>query len=151
MNLDMKSKKGFTLIELLVVIAVIGLLCLLTVLALGQKRQQMRDIERLSNLRDIQAHLELYFVTHNEYPVVSQPGKVLGSSDAACLGSAGFAPANCADPIMTVVPSDPGNFQYTYASQDGSSYNIVAQIEGEIEGLQGKIQVTPSLIQRIGN
>jgi len=147
----MKSNKGFTLIELLVVIAVIGLLSLLTVLALGQKREQMRDIERLSNLRDIQAHLELYFVGHNEYPVMAPPGKPLGAADTSCLSNAGFAGSNCTDPIMTNVPKDPSDFQYIYSSTDGTSYNIQAQLEGEIDGFKGKLQVTPSLIQQIGS
>lgn len=146
----MNYKKGFTLIELLVVIAVIGLLSLLTVVALGQKREQMRDIERLSNLRDVQAHLELYFVGHNEYPIVGTPGKVLGSADAACLSATGFGPSNCANPIMTNVPKDPGDFQYLYASPDGSGYTISAELEGTIEGYSGKLQVTPSLIQQVG-
>lgn len=146
----MQNKKGFTLIELLVVIAVIGLLSLLTVLALGQKREQMRDIERLSNLRDIQAHLELFFVNHSEYPVVAAPGKPLGAGDTACLNNAGFAPANCTDPIMTNVPNDPGDYQYVYSS-DGSSYTIQSQLEGKIENFQGKLVVTPSLIQQVGN
>lgn len=144
-------KKGFTLIELLVVIAVIGLLSLLTVIALGQKREQMRDIERLSNMRDIQAHLELYFVTHNEYPVVSAPGKILGEADAACLSNAGFASLNCSDPLMKNVPKDPGDFRYIYTSADGLTYTIMAELEGQIEGLVGKIVVTPSLIQQVRN
>lgn len=147
----MNYKKGFTLIELLVVIAVIGLLTLLTVLALGQKREQMRDIERLSNLRDLQAHLELYFANHNQYPVVPAPGKILGGSDAACLSNSGFVGAECSDPIMKNVPKDPGEFQYIYTSIDGLIYTMSAQIEGEIENLHGKIQVTPSLIQQIGS
>ncbi len=147
----MQSKKGFTLIELLVVIAVIGLLSLLTVLALGQKREQMRDIERLSNLRDIQAHLELYFVNHSAYPVVTAPGKELGGSDTSCLNNTGFAPTGCADPIMTNLPKDPGEFQYIYSSADGSNYTILAELEGEIEGFRGKLQVTPSFIQQVGS
>lgn len=145
----MHYKKGFTLIELLVVIAVIGLLSLLTVISLGQKREQMRDIERLSNLRDIQAHLELYYVNHNEYPVVTAPGRPLGVADTACLSNSGFATVNCPDSIMQNIPKDPGDYQYLYSS-DGSSYTILAQIEGNIEGLTGKIQVTPSTIQPIG-
>lgn len=146
----MDYKKGFTLIELLVVIAVIGLLTLLTVLSLGQKREQMRDIERLSNLRDVQAHLELYFANHSEYPVAPAPGKVLGGPDASCLNNTGFTNSECADPIMKNVPKDPSDFQYVYTSTDGLTYNITAQVEGQIENLSGKIQVTPSLIQQVG-
>lgn len=146
----MNQKKGFTLIELLVVIAVIGLLSLLTVISLGQKREQMRDTQRLSNLRDIQAHLELYFVNHNEYPIIAAPGKPLGQMDTACLSNSGFAPENCPEAIMKNIPKDPSDYQYMYSSTDGSSYTIIAQIEGNVEGMSGKIQVTPSNISAIG-
>lgn len=146
----MNHKKGFTLVELLVVFAVIGLLSLLTVISLGQKREQMRDTQRLSNLRDIQAHLELYFINHNEYPVVAPPGKSLGQVDTACLSNSGFAPENCSEAIMKSIPKDPSDYQYVYSSADGSSYTILAQIEGEVEGIKGKIQVTPSNISAIG-
>ncbi len=145
----MNYKKGFTLIELLVVISVIGLLTLVTVVALGQKREQMRDIERLSNMRDLQAHLELYFVTHNQYPVVAPPGKILGSADAACLSNSGFVGGDCPDPIMKNIPQDPGDFQYVYTSTDGLSYSISAQLEGQIESLQGKIVAVPSVIRQV--
>ncbi len=146
-----QSNKGFTLIELLVVIAVIGLLSLLTVLALGQKREQMRDIERLSNLRDVQAHLELYFVNNNAYPVAPAPGKTLGAQDSSCLNNTGFAPTGCADAIMTNIPQDPGGFTYVYSSADGTTYTISAELEGEIEGFRGRLQATPSFIQQVGN
>ena len=146
----MHVKKGFTLIELLVVIAVIGLLSLLTVISLGQKREQMRDVQRLSNLRDVQAHLELYYVNHNEYPKVVLPGKSLGVADMACLSNSGFASENCTESIMKNIPKDPGDYQYIYSSVDGFSYSILAQIEGEVEGLKGKVQVTPSNIVPIG-
>ena len=64
----MKTKKGFTLIELLVVIAIIGLLATLSVVSLNNARERARDARRLSDVRQIQTALELYYNIENVYP-----------------------------------------------------------------------------------
>lgn len=64
----MKNKKGFTLIELLVVIAIIGLLATLSVVSLNNARERARDARRLSDIRQIQTALELYYNIKNVYP-----------------------------------------------------------------------------------
>ena len=64
----MKNKKGFTLIELLVVIAIIGLLSTLSVLALNGARARARDAKRISDIKQIQTALEMYYNENNVYP-----------------------------------------------------------------------------------
>jgi general secretion pathway protein G len=63
-----KTKKGFTLIELLVVIAIIGLLSTLSILALNSARARSRDAKRISDVRQIQTALEMYYNDNNDYP-----------------------------------------------------------------------------------
>src|SRR3989344_2123391 len=63
-----KSKKGFTLIEMLVVIAVIGLLASMVLLGLGGARPAARDARRISDLRQLQAVLELFNQGYGRYP-----------------------------------------------------------------------------------
>jgi prepilin-type N-terminal cleavage/methylation domain-containing protein len=66
-----QGKKGFTLIELLVVIAIIGLLSTLSILALNQARARARDAKRISDVRQIQTALELYYNDSNNYPTTA--------------------------------------------------------------------------------
>ncbi len=62
------NKSGFTLIELLVVIAIIGLLSTLSILALNQARAKARDAKRISDVRQMQTALELYYNDTGTYP-----------------------------------------------------------------------------------
>lgn len=141
------NKKGFTLIELLVVIAIIGLLSTLAVVALGSAREKARDSKRLSDLKQTQTALELYYTDQNAYPIVAAPGQVLGAGNFACLNAAGFAAAGCANPYMGLIPTDPGSNSYTYVSADGTTYSIAATLEGDVNGLNGAITASPSGIQ----
>lgn len=67
-----KKRPAFTLIELLVVIAIIGLLATLSILALNQSRARARDAKRVSDIRQIQTALEMYYHAAGHYPPVSQ-------------------------------------------------------------------------------
>ena len=141
------NKKGFTLIELLVVIAIIGLLSTLAVVALSSARTKARDSKRLSDLKQTQTALELYYTDQNQYPVAAVAVN-LGAGNFACLHSAGFAAAGCANPYMGLVPTDPSAGQnYAYTSADGSTYSIAAALEGTVNGLTGNITASPSGIQ----
>ena len=138
------NKKGFTLIELLVVIAIIGLLSTLAVVALGSARQKARDAKRVSDLKQIQTALELYYTDKNAYPPAPNPN-VLGGAAAGCLDSSGFKVNGCVKPIyMGLIPKDPSEGQtYTYAVA-ADSYTVNATLEGDVNGLTGAIKLTPS-------
>lgn len=138
------NKKGFTLIELLVVIAIIGLLSTLAVVALGSARIKARDAKRLSDLKQVQTALELYYTDKGTYPVAAV-AVTLGDANHICLNLAsGFTTVSCADAYMGLVPKDPGSNSYAYTSTDGTTYTIVATLEDTVNGLTKKINVLPS-------
>ena len=141
----MKKNKGFTLIELLVVIAIIGLLSTLAVVALGNARQKARDAKRLSDLKQLQTALELYYTDQTDYPPAAAP-VVLGApaGSQACLNASGFTTAACASPYMGQVPADPLAAQnYTY-TKGVNTYTITATLETAMNGLTGEVTLSPS-------
>jgi len=64
---------GFTLIELLVVIAIIGMLASVILASLNTARLKARDARRLSDIKEIQTALALYFDDQSpvSYPTTS--------------------------------------------------------------------------------
>ena len=62
------SRNGFTLIELLVVIFIIGLLSAIIFPRFAVMREKARDTERITDVRQIQNALEVYYNRQNRYP-----------------------------------------------------------------------------------
>ena len=137
------NKKGFTLIELLVVVAISGLLSTVAVVALSSARLRARDSKRLSDLKQVQSALELYYTDNNAYPTAAT-AVTLGSGAYQCLNSTGWAAAGCANPYMGQVARDPGTGTYLYTSANGTSYSISATLEGTVNNLTGTIYATQS-------
>lgn len=116
-------KDGFTLIELLVVIAVIGILASVILASLNSARSKARDAQRISQLREVQKALEMYYADNGTYPA--------GSNGAGCsagvwntplapLVSGGYLGAVPADPTNGAVGNV--NFCYNYSTASGSAY-----------------------------
>src|SRR3989344_5524675 len=145
-----KQRKGFTLIELLVVLAIIGLLSTLAVVSLNNARQKSRDSKRLSDIKQVQTALELYFSDVGTYPVEAA-AVVLGSANEVTLSSTnGFAATAAGTTYVGKVPSNPtpNGADYSYTSADGSTYAITFSIEGATGGLaEGAHSASPSGIQ----
>ena len=116
-------RRGFTLIELLVVIAIIGLLASVVLASLNTARKKGRDARRISDIKQLQLAVELYYDSHsNAYPDVSP-------------GLSALTPA-----FISVVPTDPLTgtaYGYTGSAADGSascstscsSYTLSATME----------------------
>ena len=125
------SRKGFTLIEILIVVAIIGILASVVLVGLRPAQRLGRDARRLSDLRQIQVVLELYFNKCGFYPggfdctdTIVQPNWT-GLRDA--LTNAGLG--------VTKLPSDPLNnstYYYRYGASPSSrptNYVLGAQLE----------------------
>jgi len=131
----MRNNKGFTLIELLVVIAIIGLLSTLAVVSLNNARAKSRDARRVSDIKNIQTALELYFNDCGGYPTA--------------LGSSIASPATCGNTTyMSTVPSNPtpggATYGYTLAT-GGATYSLTYNLEGASGGLSsGNHTATPA-------
>ncbi|OJI07840.1 hypothetical protein BK004_00115 [bacterium CG10_46_32] len=144
-------KKGFTLVELLVVIAIIGVLSTLAVVALNNAREKSRDAKRVSDIKQIQTALELYFTDKNTYPAGTD--LVLGDATAEALSGGGFtATAGVSETTyMGKVPTNPtpGGVDYAYTqTSSGVSYEIVFSLEGQTGSLLlGTHTASPSGIQ----
>src|SRR5579864_21753 len=109
-------KRGFTLIELLVVIAMIGILASIVLASLNSARQKGRDARRISDVKEIQLALELYYDANGSYP---------NAISTTTLVTPGY---------ISVVPVDPSNqHSYAYAGLGSgatcSSYHLGASLE----------------------
>lgn len=113
------SLRGFTLIELLVVIAIIGILSSVVLASLNSARQKGRDARRISDIKQIQLALELYYDAYGMYPT---------AISTSTLVTPGY---------IAALPADPTNaapYSYTPYAVSGSaatcsSYHLGASLE----------------------
>lgn len=64
----LRKKDAFTLVELLVVIAIIGLLSSIVLASLSKARSQSRDGKRVTDVKQIQLAIGLYYDANNKFP-----------------------------------------------------------------------------------
>ncbi|MDO8481496.1 MAG: prepilin-type N-terminal cleavage/methylation domain-containing protein [bacterium] len=111
--------RGFTLIELLVVMAIIGILSSIVLTSLGTSRQKARDARRVSDIKQLQLAIELYYDANGTYPLT------IGSGTTGPLAGAGY---------ISVIPTDPSdNDAYRYAALGDETgcynYHLGASLE----------------------
>lgn len=137
-----RGPKGFTLIELLVVIAIIGVLASIVLASLATARRKSRDARRITDLKQIQLALELYFdgFGNGQYPQAEANcpagfGTYNGLNRAAPDGlvNNGYIPSIPTDPLRTGTPGEPC---YPYATPTAAAgtrttYHIGASFEDE--------------------
>ena len=146
LNVFFKKKlgaAGFTLIELLVVIAIIGVLASIVLASLNSARAKSRDARRLTDIKQIQLALELYFdgAGGNQYPVGTS-----GAANCTLALNYGLQVVSAAG-LIPQIPRDPssGNTDatavcYTYASgilnaaTARTSYHLAATLEDANNG-----------------
>ena len=111
------NKKGFTLIELLVVIAIIGILSSVVLASLNSARIKARDAKRISDIKQLQLALEMYYDDNSHYPTAI--------SDATLVTDVGY---------LASLPVDPSTAAgYAYAGLGSgdtcTSYHLGATLE----------------------
>jgi len=139
-------KKGFTLIELLIVVAIIGVLATLLMANFVGVRQRARDAQRKSDIRQIQAALEIFRSDSSSYPLNgSGPGKF--PQTGSCKQS--LQSQDGSSTYMTSISCDPngGSNVYTYTS-DGTTYTLTACLENasdsQVDSPKNGICTTPA-------
>lgn len=141
-----KKQKGFTLIELLVVIAIIGLLSTLSILALNQARARARDAKRISDVKQIQTALELYYNDVGDYPADGAivAGAAISSSNGTYLAAIPSPPT----PIDgSACPAAQPNYTYDYTGSGvagTASYKLNYCLGATINNVPGNVLQTAS-------
>lgn len=133
------NKKGFTLIELLVVIAIIGLLSTLAVVSLNNARSKSRDAKRISDIKQIQTALELYYTDNDGYPNTTEfaEGGPIDDVETTFMGTIPTAPTPFDSPSTGTACTEARN-SYTYAAwSDNTSYTIYYCLGADTGGLSG--------------
>jgi hypothetical protein len=117
--------------------------------AQGGETPEQRDVTRLSNVKQIQTFLELYYSKNTVYPITSTT-VVLGSENFKCLGENGFGTVGCSEPILALLPSDPlsPEANYVYLSTSGATYTIYFYLETDTKYFKaGKVRASPAGIK----
>lgn len=119
-----RQSAGFSLIELMAVIAIIGILSTVMFATYGTARERARDSRRITDIRQLQLGLELYF----EACARTYPGSLSVSANDGCSGGITFGD------FLQTIPDDPQGDPYEY-STTGSNYCLGAVLENENHSL----------------
>jgi len=136
-NKQNNNQPAFTLIELLVVIAIIGILTALAVVSLQNSRRSARDAKRISDVKQLQIALELYYQDNSSYPATLTPGETLSSNTITYMETIPYPP--------TTLDGDCSTTSYIYStSNDYTYYNIHFCISNNIGSLPaGEVVASP--------
>lgn len=125
----MKKNNGFTLVELLVVIAIIGILSSAVLVSLKSARTKAMVSKSLTDLKQIQTALELYYDANGSYPLSA--GGWSGFYTAWGTPSANWI-VGLAPTYIQSLPREPRNTtdphdQYYYFST-GTDYKLLYHV-----------------------
>ncbi len=150
-----QTRRGFTLIELLVVIAIIGILASIIMASMNTARQKGRDAKRVSDIKQLQLALELYYDANGNYPA-----NIYGSPSV--LVSGGYISAVPYDPNASApCTSDSGSGCYIYVALNssgcgvtctsGTSYHLGAVLEATNSAISSDSDACPGSVATAGN
>jgi len=115
------TQGGFTIVELVIAIGVLAIVSTVSVMMVRSARSEMRDSVTISDVKQMQAGMELYFAEQYSYPVVAQPIE-LGVQGSTCLDNKGFSSQCKAErPYMPIVPANASGVSYVYLSRNNEN------------------------------
>ncbi len=131
-----KTQKGFTLVELLVAIGIIGILATITTVSVSSIRAKGRDTKRVTDVKAIQANLEIFAETNGGYPTDAQQKPIEGLWMCNGDKAAGWKDdTGCVEASRIFkVPKNPapGGTSYKYVGvATGQSYQLNFTLEGD--------------------
>jgi len=107
--------------------------------------EKTRDTKRLNDIKTTQIALELYYMDNGKYPIVTSPGVILGIDNYSCLDyTKGLFTDKCVNENSTQIYQDPGDHKYLYISENGSTYNIIFELENSVDNYSNKVLATPN-------
>lgn len=129
-----KLPNGFTIMELMISVAIIGILSglLLNVINPRAFQGRGRDAQRVSDLKSIQAALELYFVDNRVYPAAGNWLAITGSDALSTALRTRYMSSVPTDPLGTPVGTSPcgaGTPKQYYYKSNGGAYLLTAYLE----------------------
>jgi prepilin-type N-terminal cleavage/methylation domain-containing protein len=110
------SRSGFTLVEMLIVIGIIGILTSVIIASTTVSRAKARDTKRISDMKEIQLGLALYYDVNKVYPA---------GSDITAVNIL------VTQKYLPDIPTDPSGVTYEYMVTNGK-YCIGVKLESEI-------------------
>lgn len=101
--------RGFTLVEVLFVAAIVAILSSVVVMNISESRERSRDVQRKSDIENLQLALRLYKDAESGYPTFAE-GAVVGDGEAFDAALAEYLTGTIRDPLGR------GEYQYYYDS-----------------------------------
>ncbi len=140
------KESAFTLLELLITIVIIGVLATLVVFFVQNTRKNSRDAKRVSDVKQIQTALELYFNNVGHYP--EEVTSTISYGDSIYMNIYPTAPS----PADGDCSEADNSYRYSSIGDDNSSYEILFCLGSGLSGLSGGVKMaTPFGIFNGGN
>lgn len=121
--------------------------------SLAEAEKEARDAKRISDVKQIQTALELYYYDEGGYPIFDDE-IILTSENFTRLDSSGFSVNEEREGMayLSRIPENPtpGGQDYTYICEDGKNYELDFQLEkGAGQFKAGELKATPSGIEQV--
>lgn len=124
-----RAERGFTLIELLIVVAIIGVLSAIVLAALGESRERSRNAAVISQMKEYQKAIELFYSNSGYYPrtnVGRDSRFCIGDVTDDCMGSFTSDASSPELPINVALGNHIGSLPRIKQPQGGLNYSSPA-------------------------